>query len=267
MLQSQQSPFIGIQTVNICATSIPTTSIPLNSFRTLGYSVFGDGGDAIYIKGTSSGPMAIQDATGQWWKLATTGEWSSKSFGAKGDGSTNDTTALNNWLSALATYSQGGFAPTGVYMHSGLTLTTANGIGPVIRGFGAGFTIFRTIIGTTNPILTYSGGGGFGMQGQPTFQDLTFDGNNYNSGHGVYVTASGGYPESPNMRNVTILKPGLDGLYLGTGAGAGSWFNVMVAHPGRHGLNLINAADNVFINCSFYGASNAGFAASATAQI
>jgi hypothetical protein len=256
-------------TISITATQIPALTLPLNVFRTIGYAAAGDGGDAIYVKATSSGPMAVQDASGQWWALAKTGEWSAKAWGAKGDGVTDDTAALNAWFAGCVANLQNGFAPPGVYMHRGLTLNaTGLGRGVVIRGAHAGSTIFRTFAGTTADILRYNGSNGYGNQSRCVFVDLTLDGNNFNSAHGVNIDNSSvtdGYPQAPDFVRVTVLHSGLDSFYYGIGAQNGVMTNCAGSHPGRNALNL-NSGDNYFNRCLFYGANNVGLRVSNAAN-
>ncbi len=63
---------------------IPTSSITptVQAIRVLGCDSSGDGGGADYKHGSSSGPMAIQDANGQWWELANPTQESVLAFGA-----------------------------------------------------------------------------------------------------------------------------------------------------------------------------------------
>lgn len=67
-----------------------------NSLRTGGYYTAGDGGGALYVRGT--GPYtdgsSFQSADGAWWLLAERA-FTVEMFGAKGDGS-DDATAINN---------------------------------------------------------------------------------------------------------------------------------------------------------------------------
>lgn len=242
----------------ITYTQISTNTVTVSAFRTLGYSTLGDGGDAIYVKGTSSGPMAVQDASGQWWVLAQVGEWTPQAWGAAGNGSTDDTTAVNAWLAALVTYGMSGYAK-GVFSHTGLTLNTygAGGNAVAIRGSHPSQTIFKTRGGTTNPILTVIGTSGYGGQPQCVMSNLTLDGNNYNSGHGIYCYSSGGYGQAFLGINVTILKPGTDGLYVGTNCGAGRLLFCTIAHPGRNAINF-NSGDWQITNCQISGAEFAG---------
>lgn len=70
-------------TLNITRAQIATTKIPLNSFAVSGYATVGDlGSGAVYVRGTSTGPMAIQDAAGTWWELSVGDELSIAHVGA-----------------------------------------------------------------------------------------------------------------------------------------------------------------------------------------
>ncbi len=64
--------------------SISTTNITsdVQAFRVLGCASPGDGGGAEYKLGSSSGPMAIQDANARWWELANPTQESVLAFGA-----------------------------------------------------------------------------------------------------------------------------------------------------------------------------------------
>ena len=144
-------------TVSITATQIPSLTIPLNYFRTIGYASVGDGGDAIYVKGTSSGSMAVQDASGQWWALASTGQLSLKACGAKGDGISDDTSAILTWV-AMAGPGVDLIAPVGVYKF------TSPVVFPVISGItvrGAGRNVTRFVYaGTSTTIDLFTVGDG-----------------------------------------------------------------------------------------------------------
>ena len=208
--------------------------------------------------------MAVQDTSGQWWVLAKTGEWSAKSWGAKGDGSTNDTTALNAWLAGCVAYGQAGLAPPGVYRHTGLVLDSSAASSSVsIRGAHPSQTIFKTLYGTTNPILTTVGTSGFGGQPQAVLRDFTLDGYFGNSGHGISANVSGGgYGQGWLAYNLTIQKPGGDGLYVAAGVGAGRMQFCSISHPGRNAINL-NGPDWQITNTQIMGAEFAGVAITA----
>lgn len=69
---------------------------------TQGYATAGDGGGALYIPASGSTTGGFQSADGQWWQIAEV-ELRPEMFGAAGDGSTNDTTAIANAISVVPT--------------------------------------------------------------------------------------------------------------------------------------------------------------------
>jgi hypothetical protein len=82
-------------------SEIPARTITVPGFMTL------DG--ATWIHGTSAGPMAIQDASGQWWQLDLSKGYAHASwFEAVGDGTADDAAALNTGSTALANSGYGG---------------------------------------------------------------------------------------------------------------------------------------------------------------
>lgn len=87
-------------------------------------------------------------------------------FGATGNGSTNDTSAIQAAIDALAA-GQTLFFPKGTYMYSTLAVTTAN---ITIRGEGRG-TVLKQITGTTDNGLILTGADGF------VIRDMAFNGN------------------------------------------------------------------------------------------
>jgi hypothetical protein len=98
---------------------------------TIPQATFSTPDGAPWIHGTSAGPMAIQDATAQWWEIdVTKGAWL-EWFGCALDGVTDDSAsvqvALNSGAKCL-------FAMSGrvCYCASGITIP----IGVTIHGFG-----------------------------------------------------------------------------------------------------------------------------------
>ncbi|MFG1302196.1 right-handed parallel beta-helix repeat-containing protein [Xanthobacter sp. V3C-3] len=116
-------------TLNITRAQIASTDIQVKAFMVTGYSTDGDlGAGAIYVLGTSAGPMAIQDSTGRWFQLSVgSGPVSLGWFGAKGDGTTNDSAALQAWLTYIGSTGLVGYIPKGRFRKpnntSSLTLT------------------------------------------------------------------------------------------------------------------------------------------------
>ncbi|MFG1259138.1 hypothetical protein V5F79_17550 [Xanthobacter flavus] len=81
---------LGITRSQIATTKIPAT---VQAITVSGTSAAGDtGAGAVYVRGTSGGARAIQDATQAWWNLAISGYAERAWFGASG--STNTATAI-----------------------------------------------------------------------------------------------------------------------------------------------------------------------------
>lgn len=88
--------------LSLTRADIASRTIPLLAFMVSGFSTPGDlGAGAVYVRGTSSGPMAIQDAAGTWWVLSipdgitSIGHWG---------GIVGDSTATNAAISAAEAY-------------------------------------------------------------------------------------------------------------------------------------------------------------------
>jgi len=139
-------------TVALSEAEVPAA---ITYLRTAGYSVVGDGGGALY-KRVSSAPShagKVQSADGAWWEyVPENGRINAKCFGAKGDNSSNDTTALNNAIGAVNLgLGHTIFIPAGRYLvfsTLGYTNTTPGTAGIAIEGEDP-----------TTTILVYSGSG------------------------------------------------------------------------------------------------------------
>lgn len=188
-----------------------------------------------------------------------------RDFGARGDGRSDDTRALQAFLDACVTRAARCFLPAGTYTHTGVTLDTVKRTGGVvIQGAGAGATILKLRPGSTGHALTVLGSGGFGNQSRPRIADLTIDG----SGTGLdgihFADLSGdarnlgGYYQGADLRDLTVKFAGRDGIWIGHNVNAGQTFDVWVAHPGRNGVTVDGGGDWRFINSQFYGAQRAG---------
>jgi len=132
----------------------------------------------IYIK--------LQDsATNTGWQVITSSFMlSPKDFGAKGDGVTDDTTAIQNWLTAIS--GGAGFITNGTYMCNNLGTIPAN-----TKIFGGGATLKKNGNGTLASLA-----------GSVEIHDLTIngDGGNY-TGLGFAITTG----NDQKLINVTML--------------------------------------------------------------
>jgi hypothetical protein len=139
LAQSNGASYIGgnAQNVNsIAALRLLLKGSPSSKAYATGYYTQGDGGGGTYYYDAAdtttadNGGTVIVAADGGRWKLATQGIIGIRQFGAKGDASTNDTTAFNN---AIAAMNAGAFkilyVAAGIYNVTGaLTTVTADGV-------------------------------------------------------------------------------------------------------------------------------------------
>ncbi len=185
------------------------------------------------------------------------------SFGAKCDGSTNDTAAIQAWINAVISTGHPGYAGPGTCMASALSIDVSSAaLGVWITGAGAGQTIFKQIGGTNADFITYTGAPGFGNQSHSLLQNLSINGNypSNTSGDALHLAdiSAGPYPQGPTIEHVTVINGGRDNIYIGTGELNGIMNDVASGHPGRNALTNVNAGDWKIHESYFYAADQAG---------
>lgn len=135
----------------------------VNFIRTAGYSAVGDGGGALYKRVATEPSHAgkVQSDDGTWWEIAEQ-EFNVRMFGAKGDGVTDDTAAIQGAIDALP--ARGGTVriPGGRYSISstihigdgngGSTPSSKNGV--KVIGDGIGVAVSGILVPT---IITWNG--------------------------------------------------------------------------------------------------------------
>lgn len=137
----------------------------------VGYYAAGDGGGGSYrydptdATSADNGGSIIVATDGGRWKLTQTAGWSVLQFGAKGDGVSNDTIAIQSAIDALPARGGEVLFPGGTFAVSatlrlgngngGTTFSTKNGI--KIKGQGAGFGVSGALVPT---ILSWVGASG-----------------------------------------------------------------------------------------------------------
>lgn len=98
----------GYIALDIPRSDISSVRIPFRAFIVTGNAAAGDAGaGALYIRGTSAGPRAIQDAAGMWFELSCGGVADLGHFGAVLDGSSADA-ALDTAYDYLMSRPDGG---------------------------------------------------------------------------------------------------------------------------------------------------------------
>lgn len=111
--------------------------------RTAGYYAPGDGGHALYAKVGSEPSHAgkVQSADGAWWVLVPDGRGINvRTVGAKGDGSTDDTAAINAAFGVAMAFKKDLYLPAGTYRMTDdfVPDITTNGIQSGIGIYGEG---------------------------------------------------------------------------------------------------------------------------------
>lgn len=116
---------------------------PINTIFVKGYAAAGDAGAAVYKKVGSQPSHAgkVQSADGQWWELTTT-QPNAYMFGAVGNGSTDDATALQNLFDYADATTGIAYLTAGSYAVQTASLTVPSNV--EVRGIGPDSAIIRT---------------------------------------------------------------------------------------------------------------------------
>ncbi len=190
-----------------------------------------------------------------------------KTYGALGDGTTNDTSAIQAALAAIP--STGGvlYFPAGQYKYAGSTLTLNKQV--TVEGDGGGN---KFVTGLTT-----------GSNGFPAISTIDFNSSN---GTLFNVTANGCAFKNLGLRNTSSTTPtdgagilvssagdrtrfdsiSVDGFYIDIDVQAGSaetFDNCWIVAPVLYGIKLRNIAlpdggDHAISNCSIYAAASRG---------
>jgi hypothetical protein len=174
------------------------SKLQYGTVSTFGYYAKGDGGKGDYYydstdtTSTDNGGSVIVAADGGRWKLTgKDGKTNVKQWGARGDGSTDDTTPIANCISYMGSFTtpyNGGevFFPSGIYPSGEITLPNR----VVLVGEGIGATIILLKAGANSNLITCPVNSQLnGIRG------MTLDGNKTNnptviSGQAVLVLAT-----------------------------------------------------------------------------
>ena len=133
-----------------------------------GYYEPGDGGGGAYyydaadtISDDNGGTIIVANDGGRW-KLVLTGGVSVKQFGARGDSSTDDTTAIQNAINAMSSYGGVVYVPTGQYKTTA-TILMSSGVSLIGDGYWKGSD--ASLEGVTSILATHTGAAMLSLKG------------------------------------------------------------------------------------------------------
>lgn len=167
-----------------------------------GYYAAGDGGGGVYwldstdtTSADNGGTIIVATDSGRW-KLIVTDLISVKQFGAKGDGSTDDTTSIQ----AAHNLGKLVFYPTGTYRFTTISFSAGG-----IIGTGKGKSVLQSTDATSANLVTYTGTGGDAAV--PLFRDFKLEATATKSaGAGIVFIPSSGELSYPEISGVLIYN-------------------------------------------------------------
>lgn len=198
-----------------------------------------------------------------------------KDFGAKGDGSTDDTTAIQNAVNTAASLKRALFFPSGIYITGTITLPAYSNIfgeyvgeghGTVLRGKGTGDVLYGlnsdSCFGTTVPATKTD------YAHHVTISNMEIDGN-VNGVKTAFSTSTTGrgiaiWGGSLNIHDVDIVNCGRYALQTGyndTDVEWGHYFressfrNIRIRNIGQHGWYAMGPHDSKIVDVSIINAS------------
>jgi len=157
-----------------------------------GYYAAGDGGGGAYWYDASdatsadNGGTIIVAADNGRWKLITQGALSVRQFGAKGDGATDDTSAINAAVTVSVALGLNLYFPGGAYLSSGIPALA----GVRLIGDGPTKTVIKLKSGTNAGLVTSASTNIDDVY----ISGITFDGNSAGNTSGDTLTLKGARP-------------------------------------------------------------------------
>ena len=141
--------------LGIARADIPSRVIPFRSITLSGFYSAGDlGAGAVYVRGTSSGPMAVRDAAGTWWNLYISQGLRTGWCGAKHDGATDDTAAFRlAWDIACASSNPRLILEAGVMRITTATAPFNAVSGMVVEGTSSGAASIKWVEGSLDCLM------------------------------------------------------------------------------------------------------------------
>ena len=184
----------------------------------------------------------IEDGTLQPLLSAYSGYVSVKSFGAKGDGTTNDTTAFQNAIDYATTNGIKLYVDKGIYLVSKLTISSKI----TMEGAGIYDSTIKSIDNNTNTdgVLTVEGYGilnsifrNFGINGNKDNQDHAI--------HGFHIKMNNGFDTNAIIDTIFITKCSGTGLFVDGYAREIRFSKISSSFNDLYGIYIKNSTDHL----------------------
>lgn len=198
-------------------SAIPSMAVPytVSAMTLSGYAGSGDkGAGCVAVRGWQGGPNAIQDANGAWWQALIGKPMDVTCFGAKMDGQTDDTPALQAAITAAQLSGTGGQVtiPAGSIILGGVRIPSN------IRLSGAG-------PGATNVVASNSAVDVFTAADPTSIANVAIERLSiYGAGYGRQ--AGGHFVLFQNCTNCRVSDFGFNGAYVGAEVTGANTVNV-----------------------------------------
>lgn len=260
-LQNSQSSSLPNVTTVAALRGIPPVSN--KAIVTLGYYAVNDGGQAEYygVTGASAGTYVDNGTTvivptygsgsngSAAWIYVNKGVINVRQFGARGNGSTDDTTAFT----AAVNYGSSVYVPDGTFMLNALNIPSNT------KFFGAG-SARTTIKGANSTAVPIFINGSAPITGV-IISDICFLGTVLADGFAEQVHLMRAYNVNGfTVQNCSFLGPRGDGIYLGTGNSSLKHnYNVLIQgnlfdglnNDNRNAISVIDCTDLIIDNNTF----------------
>lgn len=181
--------------------------------------------------------------------------FSVKAYGALGDGTTDDYSAINSAITAAASTGGVVYFPPATYL-IGTTLTVPSNV--TLRGAGISRTTIKVKNATNITAVTISGTGTVNVG----VEELTIDGNKANQttgGYGISINTPYSTTDTQHLiRNVDVVNPYLDGIYVTGDTRVCRFLQVRVRYAGHNAFSIAGS-DHQFFNCIADAAAYSGY--------
>jgi hypothetical protein len=180
-----------------------------------------------------------------------------RAFGALGDGSTDDSTAIASAITTAASMATGGvvYFPAGTYVHTGITINSSN---VTLAGSGRSQTVLKLTNGSNTDSISISGVGTVNV----TIQDLMIDGNKGNqtgTSHGIIIMTPYDTTDATHLlQRIEVFEPLSNGVDIEGDTRACSCFMLLVRYAEGSAYHLAGS-DHQMSNCIANASVKSGF--------